>query len=110
MNGLGSYGWALTTRANPRSFSTRQYLDVMRMSLILTGFSRSPDGGRGLARDFRVRWACEEVGQAYEVRLLSFADLKTPEHRKLNPFGQIPTLQDGDLHIFESGAIVQHIA
>ncbi len=76
----------------------------------ITAFERSPDGGRGLARDMRVRWALEEVGQRYEVRLVSFATMKEPAHRALNPFGQIPTYEEGDLALFESGAIVLHIA
>jgi len=76
----------------------------------LTAFERSPDRGRGLARDMRVRWAFEEVGQPYDVRLVSFAEMKAPAHRERNPFGQIPTYEDGDLKLFESGAIVLHIA
>ena len=80
------------------------------MTITITAFESSPDRGRGLARDMRVRWALEEVGQAYEVRLLSFAAMKEPAHRKLHPFGQIPTYEDGDLVLFESGAIVLHIA
>lgn len=76
----------------------------------LTAFERSPDRGRGLARDMRVRWAFEEVGQPYEVRLLSFSAMKEPAHRKLHPFGQIPTYEQGDLALFESGAIILHIA
>jgi glutathione S-transferase len=80
------------------------------MSPILTAFKSSPDRGRGLARDMPVRWALEEVGQPYDVRLVSFADMKEPAHRALQPFGQIPTYQDGDLALFESGAIVLHIA
>ena len=76
----------------------------------ITAFERSPDRGRGLARDMRVRWALEEVGQPYEVRLLSFAEMKQPAHLALHPFGQIPTYEDGDLATFESGAIVFHIA
>jgi glutathione S-transferase len=76
----------------------------------ITAFARSPDGGKGLARDTRVRWALEEVGQPYEVRLASFGALKAPAHRALNPFGQIPTYEEGDLALFESGAIVFHIA
>jgi glutathione S-transferase len=76
----------------------------------ITAFERSPDGGRGLARDTRVRWALEEVGQPYEVRLVSFAALKEPAHLALHPFGQIPTYQEGDLALFETGAIVLHIA
>lgn len=80
------------------------------MTITLTVFERSPDGGRGLARDTKVRWALEEAGQPYEVRLASFADLKAPEHLARNPFGQIPTLEDGNLVLFESGAIILHIA
>ena len=76
----------------------------------LTAFATAPDRGRGLARDMAVRWALEEVGQPYEVRLLSFAELKAPAHRALQPFGQIPTLEHGPLALFESGAIVLHIA
>jgi glutathione S-transferase len=76
----------------------------------ITAFERSPDGGKGLARDMRVRWALEEVGQAYEVRLVSFGAMKEPAHRALHPFGQIPTYEEGDLVLFESGAIVLHLA
>jgi len=75
----------------------------------LTAFERSPDRGRGLARDMRVRWAFEEVGQPYDVRLVSFPEMKAPAHRARHPFGQIPTYEDGDLVLFESGAIVLHI-
>ncbi|ARN22504.1 glutathione S-transferase family protein [Piscinibacter gummiphilus] len=77
---------------------------------ILTAFERSPDRGRGLARDMRVRWAFEEVGQPYDVRLVSFPEMKAPAHRARHPFGQIPTYEDGGLVLFESGAIVLHIA
>jgi glutathione S-transferase len=80
------------------------------MTPTITAFERSPDGGKGLARDMRVRWALEEVGQPYEVRLVSFGAMKEPAHRALHPFGQIPTYQEGDLALFESGAIVLHIA
>ena len=80
------------------------------MSPTLTAFKSSPDRGRGLARDMRVRWALEEVGQPYDVRLVTFAEMKQPAHLALNPFGQIPTYQEGDLALFESGAIVLHIA
>jgi len=76
----------------------------------ITAFEHSPDRGRGLARDTRVRWALEEAGQRYEVRLVSFEALKSPAHVALNPFGQIPTYEEGDLALFESGAIVLHIA
>lgn len=77
---------------------------------IITAFEASPDRGRGLARDMRVRWALEEVAQAYEVRPVSFAALKEPDHRAIHPFGQIPTYEEGDLALFESGAIVLHLA
>lgn len=80
------------------------------MTPTITAFERSPDRGKGLARDMRVRWALEEVGQPYDVRLLSFAAMKKPAHRALHPFGQIPTYEEGDLALFESGAIVFHIA
>jgi glutathione S-transferase len=77
---------------------------------IITAFERSPDRGQGLARDMRVRWALEEVAQPYEVRLLSFSALKEPAHLARNPFGQIPTYEDGELTLFETGGIVYHIA
>jgi glutathione S-transferase len=77
---------------------------------IISAFANSPDRGRGLARDMAVRWALEEVEQPYDVRLVSFAELKQPAHLALQPFGQIPTYEEGDLHLFESGAIVLHIA
>lgn len=80
------------------------------MTITITAFERSPDGGKGLARDTRVRWALEEVGQPYEVRLVSFKAMKEPAHLALHPFGQIPTYEDGDLALFETGAIVFHIA
>jgi glutathione S-transferase len=76
----------------------------------ITAFESSPDRGKGHARDMRVRWALEEVGQPYDVRLVSFAAMKQPAHLALHPFGQIPTYEDGDLTLFESGAIVLHIA
>lgn len=80
------------------------------MTITITAFECSPDRGKGLARDMRVRWALEEAGQPYNVRLVSFEAMKQPAHLALQPFGQIPTYQDGDLAIFESGAIVLHIA
>jgi glutathione S-transferase len=80
------------------------------MTPTITAFERSPDGGKGLARDTRVRWAFEEVGQPYDVRLVSFAAMKQPGHLALHPFGQIPTYEEGDLALFETGAIVFHIA
>jgi glutathione S-transferase len=80
------------------------------MTITITAFEQSPDGGKGLARDTRVRWALEEVDQPYNVRLTSFAAMKEPAHLALNPFGQIPTYEEGDLVLFETGAIVLHIA
>ncbi|ALK95960.1 glutathione S-transferase [Massilia sp. WF1] len=80
------------------------------MSITITAFERSPDGGKGLARDTRVRWALEETGQLYAVRLLSFGAMKEPAHLALHPFGQIPTYEEDGLALFETGAIVLHIA
>jgi len=80
------------------------------MTITITAFERSPDGGKGLARDTRVRWALEEAGLPYEVRLVSFRAMKEPAHLALNPFGQIPTYEEGDLALFETGSIVMHIA
>ena len=80
------------------------------MTPTITAFQRSPDRGRGLGRDMPVRWALEEAGQPYAVRLVSFPELKAPAHRALNPFGQIPTYEEGGLVLFESGAIVFHLA
>jgi len=80
------------------------------MTITITAFERSPDGGKGLARDTRVRWALEEVRQPYEVRLVSFRAMKEPAHLAVHPFGQIPTYEEGELALFESGAIVFHLA
>src|SRR6188474_52638 len=80
------------------------------ITITITAFERSPDGGKGLARDTRVRWALEEVGVPYEVRLVSFRALKEPAHLAIHPFGQIPTYEEGALALFETGAIVFHIA
>lgn len=82
----------------------------MAMKPTITAFQKSPDRGQGLARDMTVRWALEEVGQPYEVRLVSFKELKEPTHRGIHPFGKIPTFEEGDLTLFESGSIVLHIA
>lgn len=79
------------------------------MTITITAFEQSPDRGQGLARDMPVRWALEEVGQPYKVRLLSFAAMKEAEHLALHPFGQIPTYEEGDFILFESGAILLHI-
>jgi glutathione S-transferase len=80
------------------------------MSPTITAFKQSPDGGQGQARDMRVRWALEEVGLAYDVRLVTFGQMKEPAHLAMQPFGQIPSFEDGDLKLFESGAIVLHLA
>lgn len=80
------------------------------MTITITAFERSPDGGKGLARDTRVRWALEEAGLPYEVRLVSFRAMKEPAHLALHPFGQIPTYEEDGLVLFETGAIVMHIA
>ena len=80
------------------------------MTITISAFDRSPDGGKGLARDTRVRWALEEVGQPYEVRLVTFKALKEPAYLALHPFGKIPIYEEGDLVLFETGAIIFHIA
>ncbi|WP_027231773.1 glutathione S-transferase family protein [Phyllobacterium sp. UNC302MFCol5.2] len=80
------------------------------MTITITAFERSPDSGKGLARDTRIRWALEEVGQPYEVRLVSFAEMKEPAHLALHPFGQIPTYEEGPLSLFETGSIILHLA
>ena len=80
------------------------------MTVTITAFESSPDEGQGMARDMRVRWAFEEIGKHYDVRLVSFEAMKRPAHLALHPFGQIPTFEDGDLALFESGAIVLHVA
>ena len=99
------------TVESPNRDVLEQMFQVSRlMTPTITVFERSPDRGRGLARDMRVRWALEEVGQPYDVRLVSFAAMKEPAHLALHPFGQIPTYEEGPLVLFESGAIVFHIA
>ena len=99
------HAWIVST-PQPMIFAKRS----LTMTITITAFERSPDGGKGLARDTRVRWALEEVGQPYEVRLVSFRAMKEPAHLALHPFGQIPTYEEGDLALFETGAIVFHIA
>jgi glutathione S-transferase len=84
--------------------------ETRAMTITITAFEQSPDRGQGLSRDVRVRWALEEVGQPYDVRLVSFRAMKEPAHLALHPFGQIPTYEEGGLVLFESGAIVLHIA
>src|SRR3954467_9142451 len=80
------------------------------MTIVITAWDRSPDGGMGLARDTRVRWALEEVDQPYEVRLVSLQAKTEPAHLRVHPFGLIPTYEEGDLALFETGAIILHIA
>lgn len=80
------------------------------MTITITAFEKSPDGGQGLARDTRVRWALEEVGQPYEVRTVSFKAMKQPAHLAVQPFGQIPTYEEDGLVLFETGSILLHIA
>src|SRR5215475_5176931 len=95
--------------SSPRSIN-RARARLVTMTITITAFEHSPDGGKGLARDTRVRWALEEAGEPYEVRLVSFRAMKEPVHLALHPFGQIPTYEEGDLALFETGAIVLHIA
>jgi glutathione S-transferase len=80
------------------------------MKPLITAFKNSPDEGQGMARDMRVRWAFEEVGQPYDVRLVTFEEMEEAAYLALHPFGQIPIYQEGDLTLFESGAIVFHVA
>jgi glutathione S-transferase len=107
-------GGLVGSRARRSSFGCKdritQSFEGLPMNPTITAFERSPDRGKGQARDMRVRWALEEVGQPYDVRLVSFSEMRKPAHRALQPFGQIPTYEEGDLALFESGAIVFHIA
>lgn len=97
-------------RYEPITMAAEPVETVAPAKAIVTVFENPPDGGLGLHRDMRVRWALEEVGKPYELRLLSFAEMRRPAHRALHPFGQLPTYEEGDLKLFESGAIVFHIA
>src|SRR3954469_961792 len=94
-------------RDTRRSSDARHRRPLM---IVITAFDRSPDGGMGLARDTRVRWALEEVGQPYEVRFVSLREKTGPAHLRVHPFGLIPTYEEGDLVLFETGAIVLHLA
>ncbi len=76
----------------------------------ITAYDWVPDFARGQVRDLRVRWALEEVGQPYAVRYLAPGAQKEAPHRARQPFGQVPTFEEGDLVLFESGAIVWHVA
>lgn len=78
--------------------------------ITITAFDWVPWFARGQVRDLRVRWALEEVGENYQVRTLPQGSQKGSEHRQIQPYGQVPTLEEGDLALFESGAIVHHIA
>lgn len=80
------------------------------MTVIITAFDWVPDFAKGQVRDLRVRWALEEVGEDYDVRYLRQGEQKEAGHRNRQPYGQVPTLEEGDLTLFESGAIVHHIA
>lgn len=80
------------------------------MTVTITAFDWVPDFAKGQVRDLRVRWALEEVGETYDVRYLSQGEQKAADHRKRQPYGQVPTLEEGDLTLFESGAIVHYIA
>src|ERR1700688_1912992 len=75
----------------------------------LTAFKWVPPFAQGLVRDMRVRWALEEAGLPYEENLLTFGDQNTPEHRAVQPFGQVPVYEEDGLTLFESGSIVMHI-
>jgi len=97
-------------RDQPRARQPASNRTETAMTATITAFRHSPDRGRGLARDMRVRWALEEAGQPCQVRLLSFEEMKQPAHLALHPFGQIPTYEEDGLALFESGAIVLHIA
>jgi glutathione S-transferase len=78
--------------------------------ITLSAFRWVPPLAQGLVRDFRVRWALEEAGIPYQERLLGSGDQTTAAYRALQPFGQVPAIETGDLKLFESGAIVIHIA
>ena len=76
---------------------------------VITALGWAPDFAQGLVRDLRVRWAFEETGTPYRVRRLDLPKNREEPHRAIQPFGQIPTYQDGDVTLFESGAIVLYI-
>jgi len=78
--------------------------------ITISAFNHVPDFAKGLVRDLRVRWALEEAGLPYEARLLQQGDQDKPDYRLLQPFGQVPIFEQDGLVLFESGAIVLHIA
>ena len=90
--------------------AVRRFFWNPTITITITAFERSPDGGRGLARDTRVRWALEEAGLPYAMRPVSLRAMKEPAHLALHPFGQIPTYEEDGLALFETGTIVLHIA
>jgi len=110
MRGSGAKPDLLAENMKAHDGDLHSFREGIPMIPTITAFERSPDRGRGLARDMRVRWALEETGQPYDVRLLSFAAMKESAHLALHPFGQIPTYEEGGLVLFESGAIILHIA
>ena len=78
--------------------------------ITISAFRNVPDIAKGLARDLRVRWALEEARLAYRARLLEQGDQNQPAYRALQPFGQVPIFEENGVVLFESGAIVLHIA
>ncbi|MBB4100693.1 glutathione S-transferase family protein [Sphingomonas kyeonggiensis] len=80
------------------------------MTIEITGFNWVPDFARGYVRDLRPRWACEEIGQPYVTRLISPVPPKPASYFEEQPWGQVPVLHDGDIQLFESGAILLHLA
>jgi glutathione S-transferase len=78
--------------------------------ITLSAFGWVPPFAQGIVRDVRVRWALEEAGIPYRERLIGAEDQATAGYRALQPFGQVPAIESGDLKLFESGAIVMHIA
>jgi glutathione S-transferase len=82
----------------------------MQKVIKISAFKWVPDSARGQVRDLRARWALEEAGLPYQTRLLEQGDQDKPEYRALQPFGQVPILEEDSLVLFESGAIVLHIA
>src|SRR5271168_2727978 len=91
-----------------RILATRQGKNMNNIKVV--AYSWVPPPVQGLVRDLRVRWALEEAGLAYEERLINFGDQSSESHRTLQPFGQVPVYQEGELTLFESGAIVLEIA
>ena len=89
-------------------FNPVRYADMTTIRVSV--FRAVPPFAQGLVRDLRVRWALEEAGEAYSERVIGPEDQKSASYRRLQPFGQVPAYEEGDLVLFESGAIVHHIA